>query len=115
MNHEKTEGFQPIAWASQVVPLVKNTSADAGDKRPGFNPWVWNIPWRKAWQPTPVFLLQESHGQRSLAGYSPWGCKETDTTEATTYHAHSQLHSCSSLGTLLNLLSIKSEPTASIP
>ena len=84
MNHEKTEGFQPIAWASQVAPLVKNPSADAGDKRPWFNPWVGNIPWKKAWQPTPVFLLQESHGQRSLAGYSPWGCKESDTTEATT-------------------------------
>ena len=40
-------------------------------KRPGFNPWVGKIPWRKAWQPTLVFLLQESHGQKSLAGYSP--------------------------------------------
>ena len=35
-------------------------------KRPGFNPWVAKIPWRRAWQPTPVFLLGESHGQRSL-------------------------------------------------
>ena len=39
------------------------------------------IPWRRAWQPTPVFLSDESHGQRSLAGYSPWGCKESDTNE----------------------------------
>ena len=39
------------------------------------------IPWRRAWQPTPVFLAGESHGQRSLAGYSPWGCKESDMTE----------------------------------
>ena len=39
------------------------------------------IPWRRAWQPTPVFLPGESHGQRSLAGYSPWGRKESDTTE----------------------------------
>ena len=38
-------------------------------------------PWRKAWQPTPVFLPRESHGQRSLAGHSTWGCKESDTTE----------------------------------
>ena len=38
------------------------------------------IPWRKTWQPTPVFLPGESHGQRSLAGYSLWGCKELDTT-----------------------------------
>ena len=39
-------------------------------------PGVRKIPWRRAWQPTPVFLLGESHGQRSLAGCSPWGCKE---------------------------------------
>ena len=37
--------------------------------------------WRRAWQPTPVFLPGESHGQRNLVGYSPWGCKESDTTE----------------------------------
>ena len=41
------------------------------------------IPWRRAWQPTPVFSPGESHGQRNLAGYSPWGCKGSDTTEAT--------------------------------
>ena len=41
-------------------------------------PWVLKIPWRRAWQPTPVFLPGESHGQRSLVGYSPWGCKESD-------------------------------------
>ena len=49
-------------------------------KRHGFNPWVRKIPWRRKWQPTPVFLPGESHGQRSLAGYSPWGCKESDMT-----------------------------------
>ena len=42
-------------------------------RRPGFDPWVGNIPWRRKWQPTPVPLLGESHGQRSLMGYSPWG------------------------------------------
>ena len=40
-------------------------------KRYRFNPWVGKIPWRKAWQPTPIFLPGESQGQRSLAGYSP--------------------------------------------
>ena len=40
------------------------------------------MPWRRAWQPSPVFLPGESHGQRSLAGYSPWRHKESDTTEA---------------------------------
>ena len=39
------------------------------------NPWSGKIPWRKAWQPTPVFFPGESHGQRSLTGYSPWGRK----------------------------------------
>ena len=44
-------------------------------RRHEFNPWVGKIPWRKNWQPTPVFLPGKSHGQRSLVGYSPWGCK----------------------------------------
>ena len=50
-----------------------------------FDPWVRKIPWRRSWQPTPVFVPGESHGQRSLAGSpsSPSGCKESDTTEAT--------------------------------
>ena len=50
-------------------------------KRRGFNPWVRKIPWRRAWQPTPIFLPEESNGQRSLVGYSPWGRKESDMTE----------------------------------
>ena len=47
-----------------------------------FDPWVRKIPWRKAWQPTPILLTGESHGQRNLAGYRPWGHKQLDTTEA---------------------------------
>ena len=50
-------------------------------RRPRFDPWVGKIPWRTKWQPTPVFLPGESHGQRSLAGYSPWGHKDSDMTE----------------------------------
>ena len=46
------------------------------NKRCQFDPWVRKIPWRRAWQPTPVFLPGEFHGQRSMAGYSPWGHKE---------------------------------------
>ena len=45
------------------------------------NPWVGKIPWRRKWQPTPVFLPGKSHGPRSLVGYCPWGHKESDTTE----------------------------------
>ena len=58
-------------------------------KRRGFDPWVGKIPWTRAWQPTPGFLPGESHGQRSLVGYSPYSCKESDTTEAT-WQAHVQ-------------------------
>ena len=46
-----------------------------------FDPWVEKIPWKRKWQPTPVFLPGKSQGQRSLVGYSPWGCKELDTME----------------------------------
>ena len=44
-------------------------------KRHRFSPWIGKISWRREWQPTPVFLLGKSHGQRTLAGYSPWGHK----------------------------------------
>ena len=54
----------------------KESACDAGD--------IDLIPWRKEWLPTPVFLPGESHGQRSLVGYSPWGCKESDVTERLT-------------------------------
>ena len=50
-------------------------------KRNGFNPWIWKIPWSRKWQPTPVFLAGQSHGQRRLVGCSPWGCEEVDQTE----------------------------------
>ena len=58
--------------------MVKNPPAM---QKTGFNPWVGKIPWRRAWQATLVFFLGESHGQRSLVGCSPWGCKELDITE----------------------------------
>ena len=52
-------------------------------KRCGFSLWIGKIPWRRAWQSTSVFLPGESHGQRSLADYGPWGHKELDMTEVT--------------------------------
>ena len=58
--------------------LIKNLPASVGDG--GFDPWVRAIPWRRKWQPTPVFLPRESHEPGSLAGYSPWSHKESDTT-----------------------------------
>ena len=51
------------------------------DRRPGFDPWVGKIPWRRKSQPTPVFLPGTSHGQRSLVGYSPGGCKQSDMAQ----------------------------------
>ena len=54
-------------------------------KRHRFDPWVRKIPWRRTWQPTPIFLPGDSHEQRSLVAYSPWGHKELDMTEATSH------------------------------
>ena len=59
--------------ASQVALVVKNPPASAGEVRD-----LDLIPWRRAWQPTPVSLPGESHGQRSLVGFSPWGHAESD-------------------------------------
>ena len=53
-------------------------------RRSRFDPWVVKSPWRREWLPTPVFLPGEFHGQRSLVGYSPWGHKESGTTEQLT-------------------------------
>ena len=68
----------------QAALVIKNSPANAGRrKRCEFHPWVEKIPWRKKWQPTPVFLPGETHGQRSLVDYSPWGDKELDMTKVT--------------------------------
>ena len=63
--------------------MVKNVPSNAGEMRHGFDPCVGKIPWRRAWQPTLVFLPGESLGQRSLVGYGPQGCTELYMTEAT--------------------------------
>ena len=59
----------------------KDSACSAGDTGHGFNPWIRKIAWRRNWQPTPVFLPEKSHGQRSLTGYSPICGKELDATE----------------------------------
>ena len=79
--HQGPGEFDPY-FSTLVFPggsEVKSICLQCG--RPGFDPWVRNIPWRRKWQPTPVFLPGESHGRRSLVGYSPWGRKKSDTTE----------------------------------
>ena len=68
----------------KVALVLKNLPANAGDiMRCWFHLWARKIPWRGAWQPTPVFLPAESHGQKNLVGYNPWDHKELDMTEAT--------------------------------
>ena len=66
--------------------MVNNLPGKAEDIRDSFSPWVGKIPWRRKWQPTPVFLPEESHGQRSLVGSSPRGRKESNTTEQLHFH-----------------------------
>ena len=63
---------------SLVAQTVKRLSTM---RETGFDPQVGKMPWRREWQSTPVLLPGESHGQRSLVGYSPWRRKESDTTE----------------------------------
>jgi len=57
----------------------KESACNSGDL--GFSPWVGKIHCGREWLPTPLFLPGEFHGQRTLAGYSPWGCKELDMTK----------------------------------
>ena len=76
--------------AFQVALVVKNPPANSGDLRDAGSILAGKSPCRRAWQPILVFLSGESHGQRSLAGYSPLGHRESDTTEATQYAPDTQ-------------------------
>ena len=84
-----------VAQSIENLPSIQETQ---------FNPWVGKIPWKRKWQPTPVFLPGESHGQRSMVGYSPWGGKELDTSEQLT-HIHT--HDKPTAGTILNSEKLK--------
>ena len=64
--------------------MVNNPPANEGDT--SFDPWVKKIPWSRKWQPTPVVLSGKFHGQTSLVSYSPWGHKESDTSEQLSMH-----------------------------
>ena len=81
--------FKPwlVDEMTKNLPAMQETQVD---------PWVRNISWRREWLPTPGFLPGEFHGQRSLAGYSPWGHKESDTTEQLSAcargHTHTHTH-----------------------
>ena len=74
---------------------TQSLSASIGPhRRCSFDPWVGKIPWRSKWQPTPLFLPGKSHGQRSLAGYTPWGHKELDTAEQLSMHKYTCVGPC---------------------
>ena len=83
-------------------------------RRPGFEPWVGKIPWRRKWQPSPVFLPGESRGQRRMAGYSPWGCRVRHDWMTKHTHTHSwpmyniiQSSALQSLNVILHLQLVK--------
>ena len=71
---------KPTRWLSGKESTYQCRSC----KRFAFDPWIGNILWRREWLPTPLFLPGKFHGQRSLVGYSPWDCKESDTAEQLT-------------------------------
>ena len=78
-----------IRLASERLPWwLSGKESTCQCRRHGFHPWVGKIPQRRKWQPTPVFLPGTSHGQKRLAGYSPWGHRESDMTEHTHTHTH---------------------------
>ena len=69
----------------------KESACNAGDS--GFDPWLRKILWRREWQPIPVFLPEEFHGQRTLVSCSPWCYKELETTKQLTHpHTHTHTH-----------------------
>ena len=83
----KTHWLKKICWArseSLYSVWLRQQRIYPQCGRPGFDPWVGKIPWRREWLPTPVLLPGEFHGQRTLAGYSPWGHKEWNTTDQLT-------------------------------
>ena len=93
----KEPGGKPfcLKCITQDYTFTSFTDGDSGKvspmqethKRLGLDPWIGKIPWRGAWQSTPVFLPGESHEQRSLMGFCPRGLKETEATEHTPMHA----------------------------
>ena len=84
--HAAVHGVAETQTHGDYPGNVRGKESSCQCRRPGYNPWVRKIPWRRNCQPTPVFLPEESHGQRNLAGYSPWGHNELDLTERS--HAH---------------------------
>ena len=77
IESRRRRGWQRIRWLDDRINSRDMSLSKLRAKETWFDPWVRKILWRRAWQPTPVVLPEESHGQRSLVGYSPWGHKES--------------------------------------
>ena len=92
---------------------ICNARDDLQCWRPGFDPWVGKMPWRRKWQHTPLFLPRKSHGQRSLVGYTLW-CHKSDTAVITHHSSTYKLPLCSVLQRL-DLPWLSQTPDASLP
>ena len=92
MNKSKTTPPSDPVQSEESRKIVRASQVAQGQRihlqcrKLRFDPWVGKIPGSRKWQPTPVFLPGKSNGQRSQAGYIPWGHKELDMTEHTHIH-----------------------------
>ena len=99
--------IQPLPHQFENILIIPDSSPGLSGKestcqcrRRDLDPWVGNIPRRRKWQPTPVFLPGKSHGQRRLAGCSPWGCKRVRHNLVTKQHHHPRKTTSNSSQTL---------------
>ena len=98
---QRTIGSSPPLYMKiEKIFIIKNndyyslfTRVCLQCRRPWFDSWVWKIPWRRKWQPSPVFLPGEFQGQRNLVGYRPWCFKESDITGQLT-HTNTCMYIC---------------------
>ena len=77
---ESTQWKSRSNWVYGLPWWLSGKESTCQCRRCGFDPWVGEVPWRRKWQPNPVFLPGKFHGQRNLAGHSPWSCKDSDMT-----------------------------------
>ena len=104
-----------IQRAAESQTWLKWPSRHPHCRRPGFDPWIGKIPCKREWQPTPVFLPGEFHGQKSLAGYSPWGHEVWDTTERLTLLLFNKaVMDFTGLHSMIHLTHLKTEPQKAV-
>ena len=82
-NGRQSSFIENMGWRRHFPGGACGKESTCQCKRCRLDPWVGKIPWSRKWYPIPVFLPGKSHEQRSLVGYIPWGCKDSDTTEVT--------------------------------